>query len=69
MLEKAWYELSPIAYSIVSVYFLFGENKLAAVFGFVLFAVTMLIVVMRFQYRTTAKVAIKPKKSTSPRSL
>jgi TRAP-type uncharacterized transport system fused permease subunit len=55
MLQKAWYEMSPIIYLIVSIYFLFGENKLAAFCGFVLLIVTLLVVVMRFQYRSTTK--------------
>ncbi len=55
MLQKTWYEISPIAYLIVSTYFLFGENKLAAFSGFVLFIVTLLIVAMRIQYRSTTK--------------
>jgi len=52
MLQKLWYEVSPIAYFIVAIYCLVGENKLAAVSGFLLLLVTSLIVLLRIQYRS-----------------
>jgi hypothetical protein len=51
MFQKVWYEISPIVYLILAIYFLVGENKLAAFSGFVLLIVTLLIVAMRIQYR------------------
>lgn len=59
MLENVWYEVSPMIYSIVSVYvFVFGENRMAIFFSLLLFIVTLLIVVMRIQYRSTPKVPV-----------
>ncbi len=55
MLQKTWYEISPIAYLIVSVYFLFGENKLGALSGLILLITASLIIFMRIQYRSSAK--------------
>lgn len=55
MLNKAWYELSPAIYLIVSVNCLIGDNRLAAFSGFILFLVSLLIVVMRVQYRTASR--------------
>ena len=59
MLQKAWYELSPAVYLIVSVNCLIGDNRLAAFSGFILLSVTLLIVLMRVQYRTSSKILIK----------
>ncbi len=59
MLEKVWYEISPLVYSIVSIYVFWGENKQAIIFSVVLFLVTVLIVVMRVQYRLTPKIPVR----------
>ncbi|MDD5578303.1 MAG: hypothetical protein PHY16_03355 [Methylobacter sp.] len=55
MLQKAWYELSPVIYLLGSIYFIAGENKLAALGGVLLLMVTLLVIVMRIQYRSIPK--------------
>ena len=55
MIEKMWYESSPIVYALVSVYFLLGDNKQAGFFGLILLIVTALIVLMRMEYRSTQR--------------
>ena len=59
MLEKAWYELSPLAYSSLSVIILFSANFLARLFALILLLASLLIVVMRMQYRSTPKALLK----------
>lgn len=63
MLEKVWYELSPITYSIVSCLAMFNTNILGIVFASLLLIVSVLIGVMRVQSRTTPKPVTKTRKS------
>ncbi|NOS74500.1 MAG: hypothetical protein HOP36_08185 [Methyloglobulus sp.] len=63
MLEKVWYELSPITYSIVSCLAMFYTNILGIVFASLLLIVSVLIGVMRIQSRTTPKSVTKTRKS------
>jgi large-conductance mechanosensitive channel len=63
MLEKIWYELSPIIYSAASCFVIFYTNFVGAVFAFLLLGVSLLIGVMRIQFRSTPKVAARARKS------
>jgi|GEM_PF-1167996 len=66
MFEKAWYELSPVVYLAVSIFSWFAENRLATLCGLLLFALTLLVVLMRFQYRFATRALIR--KNVSSRS-
>ncbi|NOS74589.1 MAG: hypothetical protein HOP36_08645 [Methyloglobulus sp.] len=65
MLEKVWYEVSPIAYSILSIFVLLYSNILGVVFAFILLSVSVFIGVMRFQYRSKPKLMVKGSRSAS----
>lgn len=67
MLQKAWYEVFPAVYLLMSIYFLNGDNRKAAFFGFILFVVTTLIIMMRFQSRS--KIRAKKKHENHRRKL
>jgi hypothetical protein len=58
-MEKAWYELSPIVYLIVSGFVMFSANNLAAFFALLLFLASLLIGVMRLQSRSKPVVSNK----------
>ncbi|CAG7856083.1 hypothetical protein MCAMS1_00443 [biofilm metagenome] len=65
MFEKAWYELSPMVYSVISCIIMFNTNHLAFFFAFLLFLTSLLIGVMRLQSRINPKTKIKKVKSKS----
>jgi Na+-transporting methylmalonyl-CoA/oxaloacetate decarboxylase gamma subunit len=65
MLEKVWYELSPITYSIVSCLAMFYTNILGIVFASLLLIASVLIGVMRIQSRFTHKAVPKARKAKS----
>ena len=63
MLEKVWYEISPIAYSIMSCIAMFYTNMLGVVFASLLLTVSVLIGVMRIQSRSAPNVLTKGAKT------
>jgi hypothetical protein len=67
MLQKAWYEIFPAVYLFISIYFLNGDNRQAAFFSFILFVVSTLIIMMRYQSRS--KIRAKRKHENHRRKL
>jgi uncharacterized membrane protein HdeD (DUF308 family) len=55
MLEKVWYELSPVIYIVVSCVVIFNSNLAGIFFASLLLSVSLLIGVMRIQSRSTSK--------------
>jgi Na+-transporting methylmalonyl-CoA/oxaloacetate decarboxylase gamma subunit len=65
MLEKIWYELSPVVYMAISCFVMLYTKGLGIVFASLLLTVSLLIGVMRFQFRLTPNVGAKARKSKS----
>ncbi|WP_394752497.1 hypothetical protein [Crenothrix sp.] len=65
MLEKVWYELSPVIYIVVSCVVMFNGNLFAIFFAALLLSVSLLIGVMRIQSRSTPRVT-KARQSKRP---
>lgn len=59
MLEKVWYELSPMIYLAASVIVMIYTNHLAAFFGVLLLLTSALIGIMRYQARIALKTKAK----------
>jgi hypothetical protein len=66
MIEKAWYELSPMIYFVTSGLIIFYSNALAAFFAILLFLASVLIGMMRFQSRSKSGFSGKNKKLQRP---
>jgi|CXWL01.1.fsa_nt_gi hypothetical protein len=52
MLEKIWYESSPLVYLTLSFYGLLRDHFPSAFFAGILLGTTLLIITMRIQYRS-----------------
>lgn len=59
MFEKAWYEISPVIYLIVSCVIIVNTNHTAAFFASLLLIMSLLIGFMRFQFRTNPTIKRK----------
>lgn len=51
--EPLWYELSPYLYTAIGVITIFKTNLLGAVFGSLLIATSLLILKIRWSYRSS----------------
>ncbi len=55
MFEKSWYEASPYIYVVVALAVVFTGSALASLFGILLLLTSLIIIVMRINYRSEPK--------------
>lgn len=65
MLEKVWYELSPIIFVVASCFVVVYSNFWGVFFALILLSVSVLIGVMRIQSRSRPKVRVKTRNTAA----